>query len=55
MHYVTLCSINAPKHLNAPFNRRVSLIRRLAQSVEATGGVYKGKGRNRHRIMICTY
>ena len=33
----------------------VCKIRRAIQSVEATGGVYKGQGRNQHSIVNCTY
>jgi hypothetical protein len=28
---------------------------RIIQSVEATGGVYKGQGHNQHKVMTCPY
>jgi hypothetical protein len=28
---------------------------RVIQSVEATGGVYKGQGHNQHKVMTCPY
>jgi len=28
---------------------------RIIQSVGATGGVYKGQGRNQRKLMTCTY
>ena len=28
---------------------------RIIQSVEATGGVYKGQGHNQHKMMTCPY
>ena len=31
------------------------VICRITQSVEATGGVYKGQGRNQRKIMTCPY
>jgi hypothetical protein len=34
---------------------RVRVICRIIQSVEATGGVYKGQGRNQHKVMTCPY
>ena len=36
-------------------NLRVHAICRIIQSVEATGGVYKGQGRNQHKVMTCPY
>ena len=30
-------------------------IHRITQSVGATGGVYKGQGRNQHKLMTCAY
>ena len=33
----------------------VHVICRNIQSVEATGGVYKGQGRNQHKVMTCPY
>ena len=36
-------------------NTAVQIIHRITQSVGATGGVYKGQGRNRHKLMTCTY
>ena len=33
----------------------VRIIHQDTQSVAATGGVYKGQGRNRCKLMICTY
>jgi hypothetical protein len=33
----------------------VRIIHRITQSVGATGGVYKGQGRNQHELMTRTY
>ena len=33
----------------------VQIIYRITQSVGATGGVYKGQGRNQHKLMTCAY
>ena len=33
----------------------VPIFHRVIQSVGATGGVYKGQGRNQCRLMICIY
>ena len=33
----------------------VRIIHRNTQSVGATGGVYKGQGRNQRKLMTCTY
>lgn len=33
----------------------VRIIYRTTQSVEAAGGVYKGQGRNQHRLMTYAY
>ena len=33
----------------------VRIIHRIIQSIEATGGVYKGQGRNQHELMTCAY
>ena len=33
----------------------VRVIHRTIQSVEATGGVYKGQGRNQRKLMTCAY
>ena len=33
----------------------VQIIHRITQSVGATGGVYKGQGRNQHELMTHTY
>ena len=38
----------AGKHLVHPLCR-------IIQSVEATGGVYKGQGHNQHKMMTCPY
>ena len=36
-------------------NTAVQIIHRITQSVGATGGVYKGQGRNQHKLMTCAY
>ena len=36
-------------------NTAVQIIHRIIQSVGATGGVYKGQGRNQHELMIQVY
>ena len=33
----------------------VQIIHRIIQSVGATGGVYKGQGRNQHELMTRVY
>ena len=33
----------------------VRIIHQIIQSIEATGGVYKGQGRNQHKLMTCAY
>ena len=33
----------------------VQKVYRTTQSVAATGGVYKGQGRNQYKLMTCTY
>jgi len=40
------------QHLN---NAAIQIIYRITQSVGATGGVYKGQGRNQHELMTHTY
>jgi len=39
----------------APASVVVHAICRITHSVEATGGVYKGQGRNQHKVMTCPY
>ena len=34
---------------------QVRIIHRITQSVRATGGVYKGQGRNRRKLVTCAY
>ena len=41
------------KHKNA--SAEIPRLHRTIQSVGATGGVYKGQGRNQRRLMICIY
>ena len=36
-------------------NTAVQIIHRIIQSVGATGGVYKGQGRNQHELMTHAY
>ena len=38
-----------------PRRKSVRNIHRIAQSVGATGGVYKGQGRNQHELMTRAY
>ena len=33
----------------------IRIIHRIIQSIDATGGVYKGQGRNQHKIMTYAY
>jgi hypothetical protein len=33
----------------------VRIIHRIVQSIDVTGGVYKGQGRNQHKLMTCAY
>ena len=49
VHQTSCCSI---QELVAA---AVRIIHRITQSVGATGGVYKGQGRNQHELMIRTY
>jgi hypothetical protein len=44
-----------PHELRKPENTQVRTIHRITQSVGATGGVYKGQGRNQHELMIRAY
>ena len=46
----TSCAKNQQLSLAA-----VRIIHRITQSVGATGGVYKGQGRNQHELMTRTY
>jgi hypothetical protein len=41
--------------MRKPLHPAVRIIHQINQSVAATGGVYKGQGRNRCKLMICTY
>ena len=41
--------------LVAQTSKRLQRVRRNVQSVEATGGVYKGQGRNQCKLMTCAY
>jgi hypothetical protein len=36
-------------------NDSIRIIHRIIQSIDATGGVYKGQGRNQHKLMTCAY
>ena len=38
-----------------PATNSIQIIHRIAQSVGATGGVYKGQGRNQHELMTRAY
>ena len=33
----------------------IRIIHRIIQSIDATGGVYKGQGRNQHKLMTYAY
>ena len=46
---VQMCSIKNPKILH------LSHFHRITQSVGATGGVYKGQGRNQHELFTRAY
>ena len=39
----------------APQNPNIQNFHRIIQSVGATGGVYKGQGRNQHELLTRTY
>lgn len=45
----------SPHGHRKPANTQVRTIHRITQSVGATGGVYKGQGRNQHELMIRAY
>jgi hypothetical protein len=36
-------------------NDPIRIIHRIIQSIDATGGVYKGQGRNQHKLVTCAY
>ena len=36
-------------------NNSIRIIHRIIQSIDATGGVYKGQGRNQHNLMTYAY
>jgi hypothetical protein len=36
-------------------NYLIRIIHRIIQSIDATGGVYKGQGRSQHKLMTCAY
>ena len=36
-------------------NKSIRIIHRIIQSIDATGGVYKGQGRNQHKLMTYAY
>ena len=43
-------------HPNEQKNKwTLQLAHRTFRSVAATGGVYKGQGRNRHKLLTCAY
>ena len=44
--------LTSRERLEAP---AVQKVYRITQSVAATGGVYKGQGRNQYKLMTCTY
>ena len=43
------------KDVPEPNTAAVRIIHRITQSVGATGGVYKGQGRNQHELMTRAY
>jgi hypothetical protein len=36
-------------------NNSIRIIHRIIQSIDATGGVYKGQGRNQHKLITYAY
>ena len=46
---------SSPQHCLRRDSARVQGTHQIIQSVGATGGVYKGQGRNQHKLMTCTY
>ena len=38
-----------------PYQPKIQSVHRIIQSVGATGGVYKGQGRNQRKLMTCIY
>ena len=48
-------SILSPRAAAEATSTRLLFTHQFIQSVGATGGVYKGQGRSRHRLMICIY
>ena len=36
-------------------NNSIRIIHRIIQSIDATGGVYKGQGHNQHKLMTYAY
>ena len=49
--------VHETSHRNSgePEKTAVRIIHRITQSVGATGGVYKGQGRNQHELMTRAY
>ena len=43
------------KGTQKPQTAQSEVAHRITQSVGATGGVYKGQGRNQHKLMTCAY
>ena len=44
-----------PEKLKCKSIANIQIIYRITQSVGATGGVYKGQGRNQHELMTHAY
>ena len=49
VHETFRCNVQEPN------TAAVRIIHRITQSVGATGGVYKGQGRNQHELMTSAY
>ena len=49
---VQLLSILLPLKMR---QQNIQYFHRITQSVGATGGVYKGQGRNQHKLLTCAY
>ena len=49
VHETFRCNVQEPN------TAAVRIIHRITQSVGATGGVYKGQGRNQHELMTRAY
>jgi hypothetical protein len=48
-------SVKIYENFHSECSHQILIIHRNTQSVGATGGVYKGQGRNQYKLLTCTY